>query len=174
MEKKTVTQRPKDLSLSNKKVCKEIGIDGFTISETIKSLKNDDAIRKEILKIGKTIPYGKHWVDEDDVEAVSNVLRYGQLTQGPAISTFEQNIAAFVGAKYAVAVSSATAGLHLAYLALGLRSGSSVITSPITFVSTSNAAYYCGGHVHFTDINAKTINMCPIELRKNSVKRKMF
>lgn len=164
--KKTATPRPKDLSLSNKKVCKEVGIDGFTISETIKSLKTDDAIRKEILQIGKIIPYGKHWVDEDDVEAVSDVLRFGQLTQGPAISTFEQNIAAFVGAKYAVAVSSATAGLHLSYLALGLKSGFSVLTSPVTFVSTSNAAYYCGGHVHFTDIDAKTINMCPEELER--------
>ena len=164
--KKTATQRPKDLSLSNKKVRKELGIDGFTISETIHSLKSDEVIREEILTIGKIIPYGKHYIDEDDVVAVSNVLRFGQLTQGTTISTFEQNIAAFVGSKYAVAVSSATAGLHLSYLALGLKSGSSVLTSPITFVSTSNAAYYCGGHVHFTDINAKTINMCPDKLER--------
>ena len=170
--KKIATKRPKDLSLSNRKICKELGIKGFSISDTIKSLQVDTINRKEISKIGKIIPYGKHLVDENDIEAVSDVLRNGQLTQGPEISNFERNIAAFVGAKYAVAVSSATAGLHLAYLALGLKPGYSVVTSPITFVSTSNAAVYCGGHVHFADIDPKNLNIYPKELEHILIKEK--
>ena len=75
-----------------------------------------------------------------DIEAVSMTIKSGALTQGPAIPKFEEQIVQYTGAKYAVAVSSATAGLHLAYLALGLSQGHSVLTSPITFVSTANVS----------------------------------
>jgi perosamine synthetase len=112
------------------------------------------------------IPYGKHYIDEDDIQAVVNVLRSGILTQGPIVEQFEQEVAAYVGAKYAVAVSSATAGLHLAALAAGIGPGSTLITSPITFVASANAGLYAGGNVAFADIDPQTINMSPASLKK--------
>ena len=108
------------------------------------------------------IPYGRHHIDEDDIQAVAEVLRHGALTQGPTIEAFEKAVAEYVGAKYAIAVSSGTAGLHLAALAAGVGPGTSIITSPITFVASSNAALYCGGDVHFADIDPQTINLSPV------------
>ena len=79
------------------------------------------------------IPYGRHFIDEDDIQAVVEVLRNAALTQGPMVQAFEDAVATYVGARYAVAGSSATAGLHLAALAAGVGPGKSLITSPITF-----------------------------------------
>jgi len=110
------------------------------------------------------IPYGKHHIDEEDIQAVVNVLRSGILTQGPIIEEFEQEIARYVGARYAIAVSSGTAALHLAALAAGVSPGSALITSPITFVASANAALYTGGSVVFADIDPQTINMSPNSL----------
>lgn len=107
------------------------------------------------------IPYGKHHIDEDDIQAVAEVLRNGLLTQGPTIEAFEKVVAKYVGVKYAVAVSSGTAGLHLASLAAGVGPGTSIITTPVTFVASSNAALYCGANVHFADIDPYTINISP-------------
>ncbi|MFZ3087901.1 MAG: DegT/DnrJ/EryC1/StrS family aminotransferase, partial [Methylotenera sp.] len=118
------------------------------------------------------IPYGKHHIDEEDIQAVVNVLRSGILTQGPAIEAFEQAIAGYVGAKYAVAVSSGTAALHLAALAAGVGPGTSLVTTPITFVASANAGLYAGGRVVFADIDPDTVNMSPdalkMALAKNS------
>ena len=105
------------------------------------------------------IPYGRHFVDEDDIQAVVDVLRNGALTQGPMIEAFEGAIAAYVGARYAVAVSSATAGLHLAAVAAGVGLGTVLITSPITFVASANAALYTGAEAAFCDIDPDTLNM---------------
>lgn len=116
------------------------------------------------------IPYGKHHIDEEDIQAVVDVLRSGILTQGPAIEAFEQAIAGYVGAQYAVAVSSGTAALHLAALAAGVGSGTSLITSPITFVASANAGLYVGGRVVFADIDPDTINMSPLALREAIVR----
>lgn len=112
------------------------------------------------------IPYGRHHIDEDDIKAVADVLRSGSLTQGPAIELFECAIANYVGAKYAIAVSNGTTGLHLAALAAGVGPGNSLITSPITFVASANAALYAGGDPAFADIDADTINMSPGSLEK--------
>ncbi len=112
------------------------------------------------------IPYGKHHIDEDDIQAVVDILRSSFLTQGPAVEAFENAIAEYVGVKYAVAVSSGTAALHLAALAAGVGPGTSVVTSPITFVASANAARYCGGDVLFADIDPDTINMSPAALRE--------
>ena len=112
------------------------------------------------------IPYGKHHIDEDDIQAVVDILRSSFLTQGPAVEAFENTIAGYVGAKYAVAVSSGTAALHLAALAAGVGPGTSLVTSPITFVASANAARYCGGDVLFADIDPETINMSPNALRE--------
>jgi perosamine synthetase len=105
------------------------------------------------------IPYGKHHIDEDDIQAVANCLRSGALTQGPKIAEFEQAVAAYVGARFAVAVSSGTAALHIAALAAGLRPGTALVTSPITFVASANAALFCGAKVVFADIDIDTANM---------------
>jgi perosamine synthetase len=110
------------------------------------------------------IPYGKHHIDDDDIEAVVKVLKEGLLTQGPVVEAFEQSIADYVGAKYAVAVSSGTAALHLAVLVAGVDPGDTLITSPITFVASANAGLYVGAKVAFADIDSKTINMSPEHL----------
>lgn len=107
------------------------------------------------------IPYGRHHVDEEDVAAVVDILTGGLLTQGPMVNAFEDAVAEYVGARYAVAVSSGTAALHLASAAAGMKPGKGLVTSPITFVASANAARYCGGDVHFADIDESTINMDP-------------
>ena len=105
------------------------------------------------------ISYGRQHIDEDDVQAVVNCLRSSALTQGPLVSQFEQAAAAYVGARYAVAVSSGTAGLHLAALAAGVGPANALLTSPITFVATANAALYAGGTPIFADVDADTVNI---------------
>lgn len=112
------------------------------------------------------IPYGKHHVEEDDIQAVAAVLRGGVLTQGPAVEAFESAIAGYVGAKYAIAVSSGTAGLHLAAMVAGVGPGAALITSPITFVASANAGLYAGGRVVFADVDFGTVNMSPASLEK--------
>lgn len=105
------------------------------------------------------IPYGRQSIDAADVEAVVEVLHSNWLTQGPAVPRFEQALADYCGASHAVAVSNATAALHLACLALGVGAGDRVWTSPNTFVASANCALYCGAQVDFVDIDADTGNM---------------
>ena len=114
--------------------------------------------------MNKIIPYGRHYIDNEDIEAVENVLRHKNLTQGSEVELFEEEVASYVGAKYAVAMSSWTAGLHMANLALGLKKGDQVVTSPITFVATSNSTIYCGAEPVFSDIDHNSINLCPKKL----------
>jgi UDP-4-amino-4,6-dideoxy-N-acetyl-beta-L-altrosamine transaminase len=102
------------------------------------------------------IPYGRQQIDQKDIDAVVNTLTADFLTQGPKVAEFEKAFAAYVGAEYAVAVSNATAGLHLANIALGLKKGDRIITSPITFAATANSARYCGAEVWFADIDSDT------------------
>ncbi len=102
------------------------------------------------------IPYGKQWIDEDDISAVAKVLGSDWLTQGPDIEEFENAIAEYVGTKYAVAFSSGTSALHGAMFAAGINSGNEIITSPITFVATSNSAIYLGARPRFVDIDLNT------------------
>ena len=105
------------------------------------------------------IYYGKQDVNESDIQAVEDVLRSDFLTQGPAIERFENKVATYCGAKYAVAVTNATSALHIACLAAGLGEGDLLWTSPITFVASANCARYCGADVDFVDIDEKTYNM---------------
>lgn len=102
------------------------------------------------------IPYGRQWIDEEDIQAVSEILKNDFITTGPQIKKFEEKVAKYVGAKYAVAFNSGTSALHGAYFALGLKKGDEIITSPITFVATSNAAIYLGGIPKFVDIDKDT------------------
>lgn len=106
-----------------------------------------------------SIPYGRQSISETDIQAVVDVLRSDWLTQGPAIEQFEKAVAAYCGAKYAVAVNSATSALHIACLAAGLGPGDILWTSPNTFVASANCALYCGASVDFVDIDTHTYNL---------------
>ena len=117
----------------------------------------------------KKIPYGKQQISDTDIQAVTEVLRSDFLTQGPVVPAFEAAVATHCHARHAVAVSNATAGLHLACLTLGLGPGDLLWTSPITFVASANCALYCGAQVDFVDIDPHTFNMCPVELEKKLV-----
>lgn len=104
----------------------------------------------------KTIPYGRQTITDADIEAVVTVLKSDFLTQGPTISEFENNFAAYVGSIYAVAVSNGTAALHLCAMALDVTENTRVITTPITFAASANCVRYCGGEVFFADIDPNT------------------
>ncbi len=104
----------------------------------------------------RNIPYGRQFINEDDIEAVVSVLKSDFLTQGPKIKQFEDEFARYVGSQYAVAVSNGTAALHLSAMAMGVSGGDRVITTPITFAASANCVKYCGGEVDFVDINPET------------------
>lgn len=104
----------------------------------------------------RVIPYGRQHITEEDIAEVSGVLRSDYLTQGPMIGAFEEAFAEYVGARYAVAVNNATAGLHLGALALGTSPGDRVIVPSITFVASANCIKYCSGEVVFCDIDAES------------------
>lgn len=104
----------------------------------------------------KVIPYGRQNITEEDVQAVIETLKSDYLTQGPKIKEFEDNFASYVGAKYAVALANGTAALHLCAIALGVKPGDKVITSPITFAASANCVKYCGGEVVFGDIDPES------------------
>jgi len=103
-----------------------------------------------------SIPYGKQYISQEDIDAVVQTLTSDFLTQGPKVKEFEDNFAKYVEAKYAVAVSNGTAALHLCALALGVDRNTNVITTPITFVASANCVKYCDGNVYFADINPET------------------
>lgn len=104
----------------------------------------------------RSIPYGRQNITQEDIDGVIETLQADYLTQGPKVKAFEERFADYVGAKYAVGVSNATAGLHLSVMALGLKPGDRVITTPITFAATANCVRYCRGEVWFADIDEDT------------------
>ena len=106
--------------------------------------------------INKSIPYGRQNITEEDINAVIETLKSDYLTQGPKIGEFEKAFAEYVGAKYAVAVNNATAGLHLSAISLGVNSGDKIIVTPMTFAASANCVRYCGGEVVFCDIDRDT------------------
>lgn len=112
------------------------------------------------------IPYGRQQIVQADIDAVVDVLRSDFLTQGPVVPQFESTVAQRVGSAYGFAVSSATAALHVACLALDLGEGDWLWTSPITFVASANCALYCGAKVDFVDIDPRTYNMSVEALEK--------
>lgn len=112
------------------------------------------------------IYYGRQDINQDDIEAVRAVLTSDFLTQGPAIERLEKTVASYCGAKYAVAVCNATAALHIACRAAGLKQGDVLWTAPNTFVASANCGLYCGSDVDFVDIDAQTYNMSTQELEK--------
>ena len=104
----------------------------------------------------KKIFYGKHSITDEDIKSIIEVLKSDNLTQGPKISEFEKKFATYIGSKYAIAVSSGTAALHLCALSLGIKKGDKIITTPNTFIASANCIRYCGGEVVFSDIDPKT------------------
>jgi UDP-4-amino-4,6-dideoxy-N-acetyl-beta-L-altrosamine transaminase len=102
------------------------------------------------------IPYGRQNITQEDIDAVVETLKSDYLTQGPKILEFEKSFAEYIGCKYAVAVANGTAALHLNALALGVKPGDKVITTPITFAASANCVRYCGGEVVFADIDPNT------------------
>lgn len=127
--------------------------------ESLKYFKNRKTGRK-------MIPYGRQTIEEDDVQAVVDVLRSDYLTTGPKIAEFEKMVADYVGAKYAVAISNGTSALHAACFAAGIQAGDEVITTPLTFAASSNCVLYCGGTPVFADVDPKTYNIDPEDIRR--------
>lgn len=127
--------------------------------ESLKYFKNRKTGRK-------MIPYGRQTIEEDDVQAVVDVLRSDYLTTGPKIAEFEKMVADYVGAKYAVAISNGTSALHATCFAAGIQAGDEVITTPLTFAASSNCVLYCGGTPVFADVDPKTYNIDPEDIRR--------
>jgi perosamine synthetase len=117
------------------------------------------------------LPYGRHSVDDEDIESVVAALRSGWLTTGPAVAAFEAAFAETVGARFAVAVSNGTAALHAAAFAAGIGPGDEVITTPLTFAASANCARYLGATVVFADVGPDTLNLDPTDVARRITPR---
>ena len=120
------------------------------------------------------ISYGKQDINEDDIQAVVDVLNSDFLTQGPQVPLFEESLAQYCASDYAVASNSATSSLHIACMALGLSDNDYLWTSPNSFVASANCALYCNAHVDFVDIDPYTYNLSTTELEKKLIKAKLL
>ncbi len=107
-------------------------------------------------KTPKYLSYGRQFLDEDDIQAVTDVLRGDWLTTGPTVQLFEHKLQQFVKSDYVLSCSSGTAALHMAYMAVGLKAGDRVIVPAISFVATANAVEYCGADILFSDVDPET------------------
>ncbi len=112
------------------------------------------------------IPYGRQFISEEDILSITQTIQGEYLTQGPSIAAFEKSFAEYIGSKYAVAVANGTGALHLSALALNVRPGDKVITTPITFAASANCIRYCGGEIVFCDIDPETFLLDIKEVRK--------
>jgi UDP-4-amino-4,6-dideoxy-N-acetyl-beta-L-altrosamine transaminase len=132
---------------------------------------------RRLTGLSEVIPYGRQEINDDDVEAVTQVLRSDWLTQGPAVPLFEGRVASHVGVRHAIAVNSATSALHIACKSLGLGEGDELWTTPNTFVASANCARYCGAGVDFVDIDADTLNIdvsaLEVKLRGAALRRRL-
>ena len=118
------------------------------------------------------IPYGKQSIDKIDVDAVIEVLESDYLTQGPKLPLFEKKITEYCKSKYSIAVNSATSALHVACLALNLKKGDRLWTSPNSFVASANCGLYCDAIIDFVDIDPRTYNLSTSELEKKLISAK--
>ncbi len=132
---------------------------------------------RRLTGLSEVIPYGRQEINDDDVEAVAQVLRSDWLTQGPAVPLFESQVASHVGVRHAIAVNSATSALHIACKSLGLGEGDELWTTPNTFVASANCARYCGAGVDFVDIDPDTLNIdvsaLEVKLRGAALRRRL-
>ncbi|TSC91687.1 MAG: glutamine--scyllo-inositol transaminase, partial [Candidatus Berkelbacteria bacterium Licking1014_85] len=117
------------------------------------------------------IPIAQPMIGEEEIEEVKQVLKSGILAQGPKVEKFEKNFAKFVGTKFAVATSSGTTALHLALLAAGIKVGDEVITTPFTFIATTNSILYIGAKPIFADIQEDTFNLDPKSVESKITKK---
>lgn len=124
------------------------------------AIHGGDPVRKN------KIFYGKQWIDEKDIEAVTEVLRGDYVTCGPYVNAIEKKLEDYTGAKHAVVVTNGTTALHCACMAAGIKPGDEVITTPITFAASANCVLYCGGTPVFADINPETYNIDPEDIRR--------
>ncbi len=170
-------KRGKNLSLDTQKLSKALAQDMPSIEECVHAFFKDykselcDEIKrccypKTCYPSLDFISYGRQSIDDSDIDAVIRVLKSSNLTQGSKIEEFETALCEYTGAKYAVAVSSGTAALHIACLAAGLKEGNEFITSPNTFVASANCGVYCGASPVFADIREDTYNVDPQEIKK--------
>lgn len=124
------------------------------------AINGGQPVRKE------KIFYGRQWIDDDDVKAVTEVLKSPFITQGPEVEKLERVLCDYTGAKYAVCIANGTAALYVACVAVGIGAGDEVITTPMTFAASANCALYCGAKVVFADINPDTYNIDPKSIRE--------
>lgn len=129
------------------------------------AIDGGEPVRKE------KIYYGHQWIDEDDIQAVCDVLRSDYLTCGPAVTKFEEDLCDYTGAEYAVAVSNGTAALHCACMAAGIQPGDEVITTPLTFAASANCVLYCGATPVFADVDPNTYNISPESIEEKIAER---
>jgi len=120
----------------------------------------------------KSIPYSRQSINQDDIDAVTEVLRSDWLTQGPKVKEFEEALASRCGAKHCVAVANGTVALHLACLALGVKDGDVGITSPLSFLASANCIAYCGGRPEFADIDPSRLCLAPERVEEHCEDRK--
>lgn len=119
----------------------------------------------------KPIGYGHQWIEEDDIQAVCEVLRSETVTCGPFVTAAEKALTDYTGAKYAVCVSNGTAALHIACMAAGIKEGDEVITTPLTFAASANCALYCGAKPVFADVDPETYNIDPDSIEEHITSR---
>ncbi|MDI3477376.1 MAG: hypothetical protein PWQ59_901 [Thermoanaerobacterium sp.] len=112
------------------------------------------------------LPYGRQWIDDEDIEEVIETLKSDYITTGPKIKEFEEKVAIYTNTKYAVAISNGTAALHAACFAAGIRPGDEVITTPMTFAASANCILYCGAKPVFADIDPQTYNINPEDIKR--------
>jgi perosamine synthetase len=167
IDNKKLVKRPRNLTLDNSKVKQFVGANFFpSIDSTLRRLSDQEKMFKESFGLSlrtpssaKIIQYGRQTIEESDVESILSCLNGALLTQGPKVAAFEKSIANYVGARYAVAMCNWTAGLHMAMLASHVSKGDNVITSPLSFVASSNCILYAGANPHFVDIDPQTLNL---------------
>ena len=168
-------QRSKNMSLKNNKLKKFINNLDLNIDKSVQKFK-DDFSKGSFNEITNHMNYSRHYIPKSTINRLSNVIKYENLTQGKQILEFENKFSEKVGSKFAVAVSSCTAGLHISAKALGLSDKNTLLTSPNTFVSSANVAHYLGSNLIFADIDTNTPNInIPnslkiMENKKNKIK----
>ncbi len=163
-----LSKRPKDMSLSNHKLCSYLESYIPSLKDQISELKLQELSNKK----RNIIPYGRQDISEKDIKHVVGVLRSDFVTQGPIILKFEKRVAEYCKVKFSHACNSATSALHIACLSLGVAEGDIVWTSPISFVASSNCALYCNAKVDFVDIDSQTYNMSVEALEKKLITAK--
>lgn len=175
-----IAKRAKNLSLNVEKIKNELHCTIPSIEQSIDDFHKDyhrglqQKIRTRIYPppaLLSILPYGRQSIDDEDIQAVVEVLKSTNLTQGPCVSAFEEKLCMTVDVRFAIACNSGTSALHMACLAAGIQRGDEVVTSPITFVASANCALYCGAVAVFADINPDTYNISPEEIEKRITAR---